>query len=78
MKINIFQTPMNVNRRALQGNILPPMLFNIYINDLIKEIDENGLELSEYADDIVVICKNKDELLKVMDILDKRQKIMIY
>ena len=62
MKINIFQKSMNVNRGILKGRILSTMLFNIYINDLITEIDENIFEALAFAGDITVTCKNKDKL----------------
>ena len=50
------------------------MLFNIYINDLMKVIDENEFGVLAYVYDIAVISKNKDELLKIMDIIDKWAK----
>ena len=46
------------------------MLFNIYINDLIKEIDENAFEVLVYTDYKEVICKNKNEWLNVIDIIN--------
>ena len=36
-----------------------------------QEIDKNVFEILAYADDIAIICKSKDELLKAMDIIDK-------
>ena len=54
----------------LQGSILFPMLFNIYINDLITKIDNIAFEILEYDDDIAVIFKNKLELLNVINIVE--------
>ena len=50
-------------RGVLQCNVLSLFLFNIYINDMIKEIGINAFEIIAYADDIddiAIICKNKE------------------
>ena len=67
-----------------QGCNLSPMLFNIFINDLIKEIEEindDAPYLGEipvgclfYADDLVLISETGDGLQKVLDILHRFTK----
>lgn len=67
MKVYLRTKAMNVNKSVLQGSILSLMLFNVYINDLIDALDKTSFEVLAYADDIAVICKDKNELLKAMD-----------
>lgn len=74
MKIDLHQKAINVNRGVLQGSILSPMVFNIYINDLITKTDNVAFEILVYADDIAVICKNKLELLNIMNIVKNLAK----
>ena len=33
------------------------MLFNLYINDLIKELNQNSYEILAYAVDLCVLCE---------------------
>ena len=42
-----------------QGTILGPLLFNLYINDLNKQIPANT-EINQYADDTIILTYNTD------------------
>ena len=65
-----------------QGDPLSPMLFNLYINDIFKELNEGGCDpvyLTEgqpinglaYADDLVLVSATKEGLQKAINILQK-------
>ena len=68
--LNTLQSHINVNRGVLQGSILSPWLFNIYIDHLVRSLKEVSFEVLAYADDLAVICKNRQELDKVIDLLE--------
>ena len=57
---------ININNGLLQGSLLSPILFNIYINDLIKDLDYIVFEILAYADDLCVLCQDKNELLNAI------------
>ena len=42
-----------------QGTVLGPLIFNLYINDLNKQIDKT-CKIVQYADDTLLFCKNYD------------------
>ena len=47
------------------------MLFDLYINDLINELDKNSFEVLAYADDLCVLCDGRNQLINVLKIIDK-------
>lgn len=80
---NIFETSIGVK----QGGPLSPRLFSMYVEDLIDEIDNNGLgvkienieiNIIMYADDILLVSssyKNLQKLLKITEEYGKKWEI---
>jgi len=46
---------ININNGVLQSSLIFTILFNLYINDLIKELNQNSYEILVYADDLYII-----------------------
>ncbi len=68
----------SVNQGVKQGCLLSPILFNLFLNDLIEEInavgrgvDVNGetVNVLAYADDIVLIAGTEEDLNFLLDVL---------
>ena len=49
-----------------QGGNLSPLLSNIYLNELDKELERRGLHFARYADDCVILVKAKYSAERVM------------
>lgn len=50
-----------------QGGPLSPLLSNIMLNELDKELASRGLPFVRYADDALIFCKSKRAALRVRD-----------
>lgn len=44
-----------------QGGPISPLLANIYLNPLDHLLEEAGLQLVRYADDMVILCRSQEE-----------------
>jgi hypothetical protein len=64
-----------------QGDGLSPTLFGLYINDLVKALNDSGkgMKLNEeliialllYADDLAIIAESEEDLQSLLNILEK-------
>ena len=50
LKISDNNETINVNNGVLQGRLIWRILFDLYINDLIDELDTNAFEVLTYTD----------------------------
>ncbi len=44
-----------INQGVIQGGIISPTLFTVFINDLLIELNKQGLQVFAYADDIAIL-----------------------
>ena len=44
-----------------QGGPLSPLLSNVMLNELDKELERRGHRFVRYADDCMILCKSKKE-----------------
>ena len=54
-----------------QEGVISPLLANIYLNLLDHKMEAEGFKMRRYADDLVVLCRDETEALKVMDKIQK-------
>lgn len=65
----------------MQGGPLSPLLANIYLDELDKELESRGHEFARYADDLVIVCKSKRAALRTLDsvtrFVENRMKLKV-
>ena len=54
-----------------QGGNLSPLLSNIMLNELDKELEKRGLRFTRYADDCVIVVKSEKAANRVMESVTK-------
>ena len=65
-----------VNRSCIQGSVMGPTLWLMYINTLLVELDKASVRFFAYTDDVAIVQRlntdeNKAEFEKVLEILQK-------
>ena len=79
---NSYSPYIEIRRGVRQGCILSPSLFNIYTENIFKNIEEMpGLKINgkiinnlRYADDTVLLAESEHELQRLIDQVDKSSK----
>lgn len=56
-------------RGLMQGGSLSPLLANIYLDELDKELEKRGHRFARYADDLICVCKSKRAAQRVLESL---------
>lgn len=69
--------PITMQGGLPQGHVLSPFLFNLYLDDLLKQLDgigqagggDGSARVLAYADDVVILCEDAADLQARLDTL---------
>ena len=73
----------NIEKGVRQGGILSPFLFKLYIDEALTEISANEIgcrlgvlriNILAYADDLVLVADNENNLATLYDILNEKMR----
>jgi RNA-directed DNA polymerase len=54
-----------------QGAVVSPLLSNIYLDPLDHLMEQRGIEMVRYADDLVILCRSEEEARQALDLLQE-------
>ena len=74
IKISSNDDYININNGVLQGSLFSPILFNILYKWFNGNLNYIAFEILAYADDLCVLCQDKNELLRAIKRIDKWSK----
>ena len=68
-KFKLGQEIIETKKGLIQGSLLSPPLFNIFIIDLLCEYEYKEIYVRAYADDIVWVCKSMKQTIVTITIM---------
>ena len=65
-----------ISKRGLvQGSVLSLLIFNLFINELLNEFEANKITGLGYADDIICICENNEQIPLSCELMKRWSKM---
>ena len=58
-------------RGTPQGGVISPLLANVYLDPLDKELTQSGFQIVRYADDLVILCKTGTEAQQALELMSR-------
>lgn len=54
-----------------QGSVISPVLANFFLDELDEELLKRGYKLVRYADDFLILCKEKEQAREALEVTDE-------